>query len=113
MFPNLILFKEYLSTHIVILPQELNTLKFLQTLLIILVVFVSIRLLWRIFGRQLLKWLGMKALQRVQKSFNSQMGGRNRPQEPSNTTSRAPIVNNKPLREKKKVGEYVDFEEID
>jgi hypothetical protein len=89
-------------------------LKFLQTLLIILVIYVSIRLLWKAFGKQILKWLGMKALQRVQKSFNDRMGGNSHPEEPAPpTTGKKSTIDTNKFREKKKVGEYVDFEEID
>lgn len=65
------------------------------------------------FGKQILKWLGMKALQRVQKSFEGKMGANSRPDEPSSTTHKKSSINNPDFREKKKVGEYVDFEEID
>jgi len=92
-------------------------LKFLQTLLIILVIIVSIRLIWKYFGKMILKWLGMKAMQRVQKSFEKRAGfqpGQNPFQNTTTNTSRkspksAPLKSN----EKKKVGEYIDFEEID
>lgn len=65
----------------------------------------------------ILKWLGMKAMQRVQKSFEKRAGfqeGQNpfyNPTSGPKSTSRK----NKPLKsnENKKVGEYIDFEEID
>jgi hypothetical protein len=92
-------------------------LEFLQTLLIILLVLVGTRLLWKAFGKTFIKWLGMKALQRVQKSFEKragfqegqspfQNGGRG---QSTSAKSSAPLKSN----EKKKVGEYIDFEEID
>ena len=70
-------------------------------------------MIWKYFGKMILKWLGMKAMQRVQKSFEKRAGfqpGQN----PFHNTSRkstksAPLKSN----EKKKVGEYIDFEEID
>lgn len=89
-------------------------MKFLQTLLIILVVYVSVRLLWRAFGKQILAWMGKKAMEKVQKSFESRMqGSQDQAQDPTfrNTTITSKGKPN--FTEKKKVGEYVDFEEID
>jgi Sec-independent protein translocase protein TatA len=92
-------------------------LEFLQTLLIILLVLVGTRLLWKAFGKMFLKWLGMKALQRVQNSFEKRAGSQEG-QNPFQNTSSRQSTNAKsstPLKsnEKKKVGEYIDFEEID
>lgn len=55
----------------------------------------------------------MKALQKVQKSFESRMGGAPDPSRSTTQSSRSQSRSNQPFREKKKVGEYVDFEEID
>lgn len=90
---------------------------FLQTLLILLIVFVSIRLIWKYFGKMILKWLGMKAMQQVQKSFEKRAGFQsgqnpfqNNTERPKSTSrQKAPLKSN----ENKKVGEYIDFEEID
>jgi hypothetical protein len=92
-------------------------LEFLETLLIILITVVSIRVLWRYFGKTIIKWLGMKALQRIEKSFKKRAGFQegqhpfqnsgNRP--PKESTGKVPLKSN----EKKKLGEYIDFEEID
>ncbi|PZX37805.1 protein of unknown function (DUF4834) [Nonlabens dokdonensis] len=65
----------------------------------------------------ILKWLGMKAMQRVQKSFEKRAGfqsGQN-PFNNSTTDSSRKVSTSAPLKsnEKKKVGEYIDFEEID
>lgn len=92
-------------------------LKFLQTLLIILIIVVTIRLLWRYFGKAILKWLGMKALQRIQKSFEKRTGfeqGQN-PFSNAAYNSTKKAKENAPLQsnKNKKAGEYVDFEEID
>jgi hypothetical protein len=92
-------------------------LEFLETLLIILITVVSIRVLWRYFGKTIIKWLGMKALQRIQKGFEKRAGfkeGQNPFQNsekraPEESTDTAPLKSN----QKKKVGEYIDFEEID
>lgn len=65
----------------------------------------------------ILKWLGMKAMQRVQKSFEKRAGfqpGQN-PFNNSTADSSRKASTSAPLKsnEKKKVGEYIDFEEID
>ncbi|MEN8816393.1 MAG: DUF4834 family protein [Nonlabens sp.] len=92
-------------------------MKFLQTLLIILIIIVTIRLLWRYFGKAILKWLGMKAMQRVQKSFEKRAGfqGQQNPFQNPNAGSKSSSKENAPFKsnENKKVGEYIDFEEID
>ena len=89
-------------------------MEFLQTVLIILIVLVAIRLLWKTFGKTVLKWLGMKAMQRVQKSFEKRTGF-NTGQNPFQTQQSTSTQKSTPLKsnEKKKVGEYIDFEEID
>lgn len=89
-------------------------MKFLQTVLIILIVLVTIRLLWKAFGKTVLKWLGMKAMQRVQKSFEKRTGFHTgespfQNQQAESAKTSTPLKSN----EKKKVGEYIDFEEID
>ncbi|MEO9952186.1 DUF4834 family protein [Nonlabens sp.] len=89
-------------------------MEFLQTVLIILIVLVAVRLLWRAFGKTVLKWLGMKAMQRVQKSFEKRTGfntGENpfQNQQAKSTKTTTSFKSN----ENKKVGEYIDFEEID
>lgn len=59
----------------------------------------------------------MKAMQRVQKSFEKRAGfqpGQN-PFDKTTTNSSRKRPSSRPLKsnEKKKVGEYIDFEEID
>jgi hypothetical protein len=92
-------------------------LEFLQTLLIILLVLVGTRLLWKSFGKMFIKWVGMKALQRVQNSFERRAGFREEQNPFQNTNSKksTSAKSSTPLKsnEKKKVGEYIDFEEID
>ncbi len=75
---------------------------------------VGLRLLWKAFGKQILRWLGMKAIQRVQKSFEKRTGfsGFSDQGQASSSAEPAPRMKSRP-REKKKVGEYIDFEEID
>jgi hypothetical protein len=92
-------------------------LEFLETLLIILIVVVSIRVFWRYFGKEIIKYLGMKALHRIQKSFEKRAGFQEEPDSfhsSGNKVPKEPMFSG-PLKssEKKKEGEYIDFEEID
>lgn len=86
---------------------------FLEVLLIILIFFVLLRLIFKFFGASIMRWLGRKALERMSKSFEKRSGMNfndfNNAQEPESRTHKK--VNNP--TEKKVVGEYVDFEEID
>lgn len=88
-------------------------MKLLQVLLIVLVVYVSFRLVFKYFGKSIMAWLGKKAMERMARSFEKRSGMNmsdfNHPRE--KTTANHKKVN-KPA-EKKVVGEYVDFEEID
>lgn len=91
-------------------------MKLLQFILIVLIIYVVIRLVWRAYGKQILSWMGRKAMQKVQKSFEQRMGGQpGFGQRTDSTETRREKSNAKKhtFREKKKVGEYVDFEEID
>ncbi|MGB5980559.1 MAG: DUF4834 family protein [Nonlabens sp.] len=89
-------------------------MKFLQTLLIILIIYVIVRLIRKTFGSQIMRWMGKKAMQRVQKSFEDHMNA-NESAQNRETSYKKPNRGSKTneFREKKKVGEYVDFEEID
>jgi len=88
-------------------------LKFLQALLIVLVVYVTLRLIFKYYGKSILAWLGKKAMQRMARSFEKRSGMNmsDIKNSQTNRTSNHKKVN-KPT-EKKVVGEYVDFEEID
>lgn len=88
---------------------------FLKILLVFLIIYVTIRLVWRFFGKLILAWLGKKAMERVQRSFQQQTGfnSTNNPFSKNQTSDQSPDKTFSQPREKKKVGEYVDFEEID
>lgn len=88
-------------------------MKLLQVILIVLVIYVSVRLILKYYGASILKWLGKKAMQRMSRSFEKRSGMNtddlfNQPQGPRSSQKKV----NKP-KENKTVGEYVDFEEID
>lgn len=88
-------------------------MKFLQVVFIVLVVYVSVRLVFKYYGKSIMSWLGKKAVQRMTRSFEKRSGMNMSDfnQQSKQTTGSHKKVN-KPA-EKKKVGEYVDFEEID
>lgn len=73
---------------------------------------MTIRLLWRAFGPMLLRWMGKKAMEKVNRSFEKRTGNSQASQNTGTTVERNQSTGSIP-REKKKVGEYVDFEEID
>ncbi|PQJ32938.1 hypothetical protein BST92_13840 [Nonlabens arenilitoris] len=88
-------------------------MKLLQVILIVLVIYVSVRLILKYYGASILKWLGKKAMQRMSRSFEKRSGMNtddlfNQSQGPRSSQKKV----NKP-KENKTVGEYVDFEEID
>lgn len=79
---------------------------FLKTLLIILLVYFAIKLLARYFGPLLLKYI----FKRVQKNMNNQF---NPQQEESKEKTKTSRKKSKSKSKDSKVGEYVDYEEID
>ncbi|WP_420601368.1 DUF4834 family protein [Flagellimonas sp.] len=83
----------------------------LQTILIVILVYYGLKLL--------LKWLAPKlmnyAVKKTQERFGQQFGNyqdfrSNTPNEGETTVSKKPFRKSNPS---KKVGEYIDFEEID
>lgn len=88
---------------------------FLKFILVILITFVAIRLIFRVFGKAILAWLGKKLLQRVQRGFESRAGfsGNNPSEAASQQAAQEQKRQSSQPREKKTVGEYIDFEEID
>lgn len=79
---------------------------FLKTILIILLVYFGIKVLAKYFGPLLLKYMFKKVQKNMENQFNSPH------QEPRKKTDKS----NKAFQNKSKeskVGEYVDYEEID
>lgn len=81
---------------------------------------MAIRLLWRAFSPMILRWLGKKAMEKVQNSFERRTGFNTRPPDGKTKVHRKPQSSERGGRaktenpkSKKVVGEYVDFEEID
>lgn len=86
-------------------------LSFLQTLLIIILVYLAIKFLFRLLFPYFLRYIAKKATQKMEKTFYaSQNYQSEKPKEGKVTIDHDPKTKNK---SKKTVGEYVDFEEID
>ena len=79
---------------------------FLKTLLIILLVFFGLKLMARYFGPILLKYVFKKVQKNMEEKFNS---AQSQTQDKETKTSKT--FKSKP--KESKVGEYVDYEEID
>ena len=75
-----------------------------------------VRLIVRTYGKSILKWAGKKAMQKVQKKFEQQYAAQGN-QEGSVTSPsgsrRSSVHPPASTKNNKKVGEYVDYEEID
>ncbi|XLS27555.1 DUF4834 family protein [Flavobacteriaceae bacterium M23B6Z8] len=86
-------------------------MQLLRTILIIVLVYYALKILTRIFGPTLFRYASKKAEQRFKEQFNKQ-------QQPQNQNVREGevTIEKKPAdtpKSNKKVGEYIDFEEID
>ena len=86
-------------------------MEFLKTILIILLVFFGLRILIRFAKPYILRYVAKKAGARFEQ-MTQEFKNRNQPREPEGKTTihRAP---NSHKTSNKKVGEYIDYEEID
>lgn len=88
--------------------QEASLQGVLKVILIILLIYYGLKVLTRLFGPLLLRYVTKKAGERFQQQFNQyQQSQYNTDQEV--TIDKKP----KPKSSNKDVGEYIDFEEID
>jgi len=86
-------------------------LSFLQTLLIIILVYFAIKFLFRLLFPYFLRYIAKKATQKMEKSFyGSHANPSEKAKEGKITIDHLSKNKNKT---KKPVGEYVDYEEID
>lgn len=91
--------------------SNLVSMKFIQTLLIILLIFFGLRILFRLLSPYIMRYLAKKVGQRFQNMAQG-YGQQRAPSEKEGET----IIDQVPNREKrsnKNVGEYIDYEEID
>lgn len=80
---------------------------FLKTILIILLVYFGLRLLAKYFGPLILKYVFKKVQKNMENQFNPPH------QEPRNEPKRSRRSFKSNTNAKSKVGEYVDYEEIE
>ena len=88
---------------------------FLRTILIILLIYYGVKILARFFGPYMVKYMSKKMQERFGQQFQQhqqqqQNYAGNRPQEGET------VIDKMPHQQKtsdKKVGEYIDYEEID
>ena len=84
---------------------------FLKTILIVLLVYFGLKFLFRLATPYLMRYISKKAGQQFEQFFgNNPDMNTQREQEGSITIDKNPSPNS---RSSKKVGEYVDFEEVD
>ncbi|MAM18571.1 MAG: DUF4834 family protein [Christiangramia sp.] len=86
----------------------------LKTVLIILLVYFGLKIIFRYFGPLILKYFMRKMGKKFEQQFNQQFGGgfQNQQAQQKGKVS----IDKKPKNDRtsdKKVGEYIDYEEID
>ncbi|TPN88654.1 DUF4834 family protein [Aquimarina algicola] len=89
--------------------QEASLQGVLKIVLIILLVYYGLKVLTRLFGPLLLKYVTKKASQKFEQQFSQY-------QQPHQRSNEGEITIERPTSKKssnKDVGEYIDFEEID
>ena len=84
---------------------------FLRTILILLLIYYGVKILARLFAPYLVQYMSKKMQQRFGQQFQHQQNNTsNRPKEGET------VIDKMPYQQKtsdKKVGEYIDYEEID
>jgi len=81
----------------------------LKTILIILLIYFGFKIFIKWFGPLILKWFLKKMGQKFQQQFNGSSTTNSQKKAKVNINSDTP----KASKSNKKVGEYIDFEEID
>jgi hypothetical protein len=85
---------------------------FLRTVLIILLVYFFLKILARLFAPKLFRYVAKKAEERFRARFDG-FQGQNPPKEEREGEVIIEKRSDKSSRSSKKVGEYIDFEEIE
>ena len=86
-------------------------MEFLQTILIVLLIFFALRIILRFAAPYIMKYLAKKAGERFENMARGFQNNQSTPQREGET-----IIDKVPQRDSnsnKKVGEYIDYEEID
>ena len=106
------------SLNLLIIYKHID-LKFLQTLLIILLIYFALRFIFKLYGKQMMAWAGRKFMQRMARKMQKGQGAAGMNFEDLFRQAAAQQQQSKkksnPQVKKKEevVGEYVDYEEID
>ncbi len=90
--------------------QEASLTGFLRTILIILLVYYGIKILTRMFAPYLVRYMSKKMQQRYGGQFQQYQEPQQRYKEGETIIDKMP---EKESSSNKKVGEYIDYEEID
>lgn len=83
---------------------------FLRTILIILLVWYGVKILMKIFAPYLVRYMSKKMQERFGGQFQQQQQQKNGPKEGETVIDKIPQQRQ---TSDKKVGEYIDYEEID
>lgn len=83
---------------------------FLRTILIILLVWYGVKILMKIFAPYLVRYMSKKMQERFGSQFQQQQQQKNGPKEGETVIDKIPQQRQ---TSDKKVGEYIDYEEID
>ncbi len=83
---------------------------FLRTILIILLIYYGLKILLRLFAPYIMQYMSKKMQERFTGQFRQQNRDANRPKEGETVIDKIP---NHQKTSDKKVGEYIDYEEID
>lgn len=90
--------------------QEASLTGFLRTILIILLVYYAVKILTRMFAPYLVRYMSKKMQQRYGGQFQQYQEPRQQYKEGETIIDKMP---EKDSSSNKKVGEYIDYEEID
>ena len=90
--------------------QEASLTGFLRTILIILLVYYAVKILTRMFAPYLVRYMSKKMQQRYGGQFQQYQEPRQQYKEGETIIDKMP---EKESSSNKKVGEYIDYEEID
>nr|WP_321235499.1 DUF4834 family protein [uncultured Psychroserpens sp.] len=90
--------------------QAASLYGFVRTILIILLVYYGIKILSRLFAPYLMRYMSKKMQQKFEGQFGQQQSQRQQHKEGETVIDKMPKNNS---ASNKKVGEYIDYEEID
>ncbi|WP_238528693.1 DUF4834 family protein [Kordia algicida OT-1] len=88
--------------------REIMLVNLVRTLLIIVLVVYGLRILARLFGPFMLRYVAKKAEKKFSEQFKQHAENQQRTKEGETTIDKMPNT-----KSSKNVGEYIDFEEVD